>query len=73
MGNTAQPLRKKKVSSSQNPREGDEEEEEEEDKNESKVENKKRIYKDAREAFIEGNRLFRESRFDLAKLEYLAA
>lgn len=29
--------------------------------------------KDARDAFVEGNRLFRESRFDLAIAEYATA
>lgn len=30
-------------------------------------------YKSAKDAFIEGNRLFRESKFDLAKVEYKKA
>ena len=30
-------------------------------------------YKLAKDAFIEGNRLFRESKFDLAKVEYKKA
>lgn len=30
-------------------------------------------YKSAKDAFIEGNRLFRESKFDLAKAEYKKA
>ena len=34
---------------------------------------KRKIYKDAKDAFLEGNRLFRESQFDLAKMEYTNA
>lgn len=31
------------------------------------------LYKSAKDAFMEGNRLFRESKFDLAKIEYKEA
>ena len=34
------------------------------------VARKAKVFKTAREVFLQGNRLFRESRFDLARQEY---
>ena len=39
-------------------------------KNTERVTKNLRKYKSAKVAFIEGNRLFRESQFELAKVEY---